>query len=84
MKVCPLCAEWAPVKASHCRRCGIRVITRSPLLPAGLVPLAAQNSPILERPRSKVLPAIAITVYLIVLFAMAAYLGLLLHGYRGI
>ena len=80
MKVCPLCAEWAPVKATHCRRCGIRVITRSPLLPAGHVPLADQNSTILEKPRNKALPAIAITLYLVVLFALATYLGLLLHG----
>ncbi|HLV79565.1 MAG TPA: hypothetical protein VKT32_04760 [Chthonomonadaceae bacterium] len=81
MKVCPLCAEWAPVRATHCRQCGIRVIERSPLIPVSNVPLAAQHSAILEKPRSKALPALALSLLLIVLFVMAAYLGLLLHGY---
>ncbi|HZT44161.1 MAG TPA: hypothetical protein VFA07_18495 [Chthonomonadaceae bacterium] len=84
MKVCPLCAEWAPVKATHCRQCGIRVMERSQLIPVGYVPLAAQDSAILEKPRSKAIPTIAISLFLMVLFAMAAYLGLILHGYGGL
>ena len=80
MKVCPLCAEWAPVKATHCRQCGIRVMDRSTLIPIAHVPLGVQNPAIVEKPRSKALPTIAITVYMAVLFALAAYLGLLLHG----
>lgn len=28
MKVCPLCAEWAPLEASHCKHCGIQLLKR--------------------------------------------------------